>query len=300
MKFRKKVISSEVVKEIAKRYDCDFLTASVLARRGITEGKDIQFFLEDDLRFQHNPFLFNEMEDAVSRILDAKDEGENVLIFGDRDVDGITSTALLYDYLTEIGMNVSWRIPTGDDGYGLSVQAVDDFANAAGTLIITVDCGISNNLEIAHANELGIDTIVVDHHNPPENLPDAAVIIDPKLPDSGYPFPDISGCAVAWKLVSALRFAFTSVYGQDICLLNVRPVNDAFTIEAIKTKNLTEKSRISETIIPGTVSITDTRLVKFLSGQQIYVWDAAVQKKMLTQIFGKGVDFNVLDIRPEH
>lgn len=299
MIWNKKNVSKEVLKELNQRFNCDPLTASILARRNITKGNDVLYFMEDDLRFLHNPFLFNEMEDAVDRILSAKEEGEKVLIFGDRDVDGVTSTTLLYDYLVELGLDVVWRLPSGDDAYGLSIKAVDDFAAAFGTLIITVDCGISNNVEIAHGNELGIDTIVVDHHNPPEILPEAAVIINPKIQDSGYPFMDISGCAVAYKLVTALRFSQSNLYKQDICLLNVRPVNDAYTIEAIKLRNMTEKNRISETIIPGEISISQTRLLPFLQGQQIFVWDATLQKKQLERIFGNGIEFNMMDLRPE-
>lgn len=299
MKWNKKNVSKEVIKELHERYGCDFLTASIFSRRNITDGNDLLYFLEDDLRFQHNSFTFSEMEDAVDRIMSAKEEGEKVLIFGDRDVDGITSTTLLYDYLTEIGIDVTWRLPSGDDGYGLSIKAIDDFAAAYGTLIITVDCGISNNDEIAHANELGIDTIIVDHHNPPEILPDAAVIINPKLEDSGYPFKDISGCAVAYKVVNALRFSFCEMYKQDICLLNVRPINEAYIVEGIKIRNMTVKARISESIVPGTVSIQQTRLIPFLQGQQIFVWDAPLQKKQLEKVFGTGVEFNLMDIRPQ-
>jgi single-stranded-DNA-specific exonuclease len=296
--WEKKEVSKEVVKEIHQRYGCDLLTSSILARRAITTGKDILYYLEDDIRYLHSPFLFNTMEDAVDRILNAKDEGEKVLIFGDRDVDGMTSTALLYQYLTEIGLDVQWKVPHGDDPYGLTIEAVNSFAAEYGTLIITVDCGISNIEEIAHAATLGIDTIVVDHHNAPEELPEA-IIVNPKAPNSGYPFLDISGCAVAYKLVTALRFAQTELYKQEICLLNVRPVNEAFIIEGLKVQNMVEKDQIAETLIPGVVSIQETRLISFLRGQQIFVWDAGIQQKMLQKIFGLGVEFNMLDIRPE-
>ena len=212
-KWIKKEIQKESVIELTKKYSIDSLTASIFTRRGITEGNDIMYFLEDDLRFLHNPFLFNQMEDAVDRILDAKDEGEKVLIFGDCDVDGITSTTILYEYLKYLGMDVSFRVPEGDDTYGMNKDAIDEFAKNYGTLIITVDCGIANHQEIKYASELGIDVIVTDHHNAPETLPAAIVILDPKESDSGYPFKDISGAAVAYKLVSALRFSHTDFYG---------------------------------------------------------------------------------------
>ena len=295
----KKEIAPEMVREICTRFSCDALTASIFARRNITTGYDIQYFLEDDLRYLHSPFLLSGMEDAVDRIIAAREEGERVLIFGDRDVDGITSTTVLYRCLKDMGIDVSWRIPSGEDTYGLSLKAVEDFAADCGTLIITVDCGISNNVEIDRAVELGIDVIITDHHNPPENLPNATIIIDPKLPDDEYPFPSISGCAVAFKLASALRFAQNELYKQELCLLNVRPVNDAYTIDCLKIVNMTERSRLTEIITPGMVRIEDTRLMQFLRGQQILVWDADLQKKQLTKIFGSGIEFNMMDLRPE-
>lgn len=295
----KKEIAPEMVKELCTRFSCDALTATILARRNITTGPDIQYFLEDDARYLHSPFLLSGMEDAVDRILAARDEEEKVLIFGDRDVDGITSTAILYRCLKDMGMDVSWRIPSGEDTYGLSLKAVEEFAAAYGTLIITVDCGISNNVEIDRAVKLGIDVIITDHHNPPENLPNATIIIDPKLPEDEYPFPYISGCAVAFKLATALRFAQNELYKQELCLLDVRPVNDAYTIDCVKMVNMTERARLTETITPGMIQIEDTRLLQFLRGQQILVWDAELQKKQLAKVFGTGVEFNMMDIRPE-
>ena len=295
----KKEIAPEMVREICTRFSCDALTASIFARRNVTTGPDIQYFLEDDLRYLHSPFLLSGMEDAVDRILAAREEGERVLIFGDRDVDGITSTTVLYRCLKDMGIEVSWRIPSGEDTYGLSLKAVEDFAANYGSLIITVDCGISNNVEIDRAVELGIDVIITDHHNPPENLPNATIIIDPKLPEDEYPFPFISGCAVAFKLASALRFAQNELYKQELCLLDVRPVNEAYIIDCIKMVNMTERARLSEIITPGMVRIEDTRLMQFLRGQQILVWDADLQKKQLAKIFGNGIEFNMMDLRPE-
>ena len=295
----KKEIAPEMVREICTRFSCDALTASIFARRNVTTGPDIQYFLEDDLRYLHSPFLLSGMEDAVDRILAAREEGERVLIFGDRDVDGITSTTVLYRCLKDMGIEVSWRIPSGEDTYGLSLKAVEEFAANYGSLIITVDCGISNNVEIDRAVELGIDVIITDHHNPPENLPNATIIIDPKLPEDEYPFPFISGCAVAFKLASALRFAQNELYKQELCLLDVRPVNEAYIIDCIKMVNMTERARLSEIITPGMVRIEDPRLMQFLRGQQILVWDADLQKKQLAKIFGNGIEFNMMDLRPE-
>jgi single-stranded-DNA-specific exonuclease len=300
MKWEKKNIPPELVKDLAAKYGCDLLTASILARRGHTQGEEIRYFLEESPQHLRNPFELPGMEDAVDRILAAREEGEKILVFGDRDVDGITSTALVTGFLSRQGMDVSWRLPMGDEPYGLSLRAVEEFAAAYGTLIITVDCGISNIAEVERANALGVDVIITDHHNPQEEIPRALAIVNPKLPGSAYPFRDLAGCGVAYKLVSALRFALKSeLYGQAMCLLNARPVNDAYIIEIAKMRNLAVTDRLAETVIPGMVEIGATRLPAFLEGQQILVWDGPLQKKTMVQIFGRGVDVQVLDIAGE-
>jgi len=297
MKWEKKEISGDLVKEISAKYGCDLLTASILVRSGFCTGDSIRYFLEDDLLSLRNPFAMDGMEDAVERILAAKEEGEKVLIFGDADVDGITGTALLAGFLESLGMDVTWRIPTGDESYGLSMEAVEEFAANDGTLIITVDCGISRFGEIKRAGELSVDVIVTDHHEPQDELPEALVIINPKLKDSSYPFRGLSGCGVAFKLVCAIRFAQRSeLYGQQICLLNTRPVNDAWIIETVKLRNLMVIDTLIESIVPGMVSISGTRLPAFLEGQQILVWDAPLQKQTFAKLFGRGVEVGMLDI----
>ncbi|MCK5672100.1 MAG: single-stranded-DNA-specific exonuclease RecJ, partial [Spirochaetales bacterium] len=120
MEWNKKKIDSDSVKNLADRYGLDLLTASIFYRRGIVEAEDIKFFLESDLRYTHNPFLFEEMEDAVDRIRQAADKGEKVKIFGDRDVDGITSTVILKNGLASIGIDAAWSLPEGNDPYGLT------------------------------------------------------------------------------------------------------------------------------------------------------------------------------------
>ncbi|MDR0602619.1 MAG: DHH family phosphoesterase [Treponema sp.] len=300
MNWEKKDISADLVKEISAKYGCDLLTASILVRRGLVSGEEIRYFLEDSEWHLRNPFDLPGMEDAVDRIIAAKEEGEKVLVFGDRDVDGITGTALLAGFFAGLGMDVSWRIPTGDEPYGLSVQAVEEFAGAYGTLIITVDNGISCVREIRRAGELSVDVIVTDHHNPPETLPEALVIVNPKLRDSRYPFRDLSGCAVAYKLVSALRFALgNELYGQNVALFNTRPLNDSWIIEIVKLRNLAEIDRLEETVNPGMVRISDTRLPAFLEGQHILAWDAPLQRRVVSKIFGAGVEISMLDMAPE-
>ena len=294
-------VTKNQIEPLCSKYNINQILASILVRRGINQGEDILYFLENDIRFQHSPFCFSVMEDIVERIFQAQEEGEKVLIFGDSDVDGITSTAILYSYLKKIGIDVQWKLPVGDDGYGLSIQAIDDFAKEDGSLIITVDCGISNFESIEHANDLQIDVIVTDHHNPQETLPEALLILDPKLPDSNYPFMDISGAAVAYKLVSALRFAKSPFYNTDICILDVQEdsENQCYNIDCLKVRNLNQKKELHQKIIPGVTSISQTKLPDFLSGNYIYVWDKKRVSTLLRQLFGSGIDFNLCDLQEE-
>lgn len=297
--WNKKIVSKNEVELLQKKYGIDALTASIFIRRNITQGKDILFYLEDDLRFQHSPFCFNEMEDAVDRILEAQEEKEKVLIFGDRDVDGVTATTVLYDCLKSMGIDVSFRLPQGDDAYGLSMEAVEDFSKNYGSLIITVDCGISNINEVARASELGIDVIITDHHNPPEELPSPAIILDQKLEDSGYPFKDISGCAVVYKLVSALRYAKSKWYKTEIVLLNIEEQENSYLISCVKVKNSIPVSKLEEKIIPGEKNLEETKLFSYLKNQLIMVWNEKHIKTMLSNIFGNSADFNLMDLKNE-
>ena len=300
MKWNKKEAPAELVKEIAARYGCDFITASILIRRDVTTPEALLYFLESDKRYLRNAFLMPGVEDAVERVLAAMEEGEKVLVFGDRDTDGITSTSLLVGFLERNGVDASWELPRGDEPYGLSIGAIDRFAKENGSLIITVDCGISNFNEIQYAAGLNIDVIVTDHHRPHETLPEAYAIVNPKVKTDGvyrYPFQELAGCGVAYKLVCALRFALKSpFYGHSICFLNVEPAAEgSWTVDILKTRNFAAVDRLTELIVPGTVGITGTRLPAFLEGQQIFVYDAAEQKKRLQAVFGRGVEFGMFD-----
>lgn len=295
----KKNVTKADIEPLCKSYQIDKILASIFVRRGITEGSEILYYLENDLRFQHEPFMLPNMEDAVERILQAEEEGEKILIFGDSDTDGITSTTILYDYLKGRGIDVSWRIPVGDDPYGLSKDAVNKFYDEGGSLIITVDCGISNYEEVELANSLGIDVIVTDHHNPQATVPQASVIVNPKLEESAYPFKEISGAAVAYKLVSALRYAHTDFYNSEITIIEVGEEEDAVLIDCVKIKNLVKVKELHERIIPGRTSIYDTKLLNFLTGQVLYAWDSQAVKNAFLNIFGSGIDFMLNDLRNE-
>ena len=182
MKWIKNEVDSGLVREFSARYKVDLLPATIFVRRGLTDPEQLRFFFEDDLRFLHNPFLLDEMGDAVERILQAVSEGEKVHVFGDRDVDGVTSTVLMTDTLRKVGLEVSWAVPMGDSPYGLSREVVDECIAADVTLLVAVDCGTTNAAEIQYAADHGIDTIVVDHHNPQEDRPPAIAIRNCRTP----------------------------------------------------------------------------------------------------------------------
>jgi single-stranded-DNA-specific exonuclease len=302
MKWVKNRADSQKVKEIAGRYGVDLITATILVRRSITSPAALLFFLENDVRFLHNPFLMQNMAEAVERIDAAVESGEGILIFGDRDVDGITSTVLLYEILKEMGAEAQWMLPEGEEAYGLSRKAIEKAVETGTGLLITVDCGISNTREIALAAELGIETIVIDHHNPPETLPAAAAIVNPKLAGSIYPFRDLCGCAVASKVEWALRFSQTPFFNVPIVLMNARPANQTVVVDAVKLVNLVETERISENIVPGIVRFEKTRLCGFIAraggSGEILVLDARSQSRMLGKAFGGEVEISLSDLSP--
>jgi len=295
MKWRKPPVDAEEVKRISTRFGTDLLTAAILARRGVTAAAMMPYYLEDDLRYLHDPFLFPDMPDVVERIEQARREGERVLVFGDRDVDGITSTAVIVSTLRERGIDVEWQVPEGDESYGLTIEAVEAFAGRSGTLILAVDCGITSIEEIARGNELGIDTIVVDHHNPHEELPPAVAIINPKVGDE-YPFDGLCACGVCAKVRQAIAIGDTEVYGELVTLLNARPANDTVIVDAMLVENGIEVDRVTEALVPGVASLETSRLRDYLVGRTLVCYDEALQKRLIHEGVGPNVDVFMVDL----
>lgn len=296
MTWNKKEISPSAVKEMVQRFQLEPLPASILLRRGILEPRDLCFFLEDDLRFLHNPFLFNQMELAVDRILLAAEEEERVMVFGDRDVDGITSTVLLVEALRETGLDPKWRVPVGDDAYGLSIEAVEAFAAEDGSLILTVDNGITCLKEIERAAELGIDVIVLDHHEPQENLPAALAVINPKVPGEGYPFRDLAGCGVASRLVWALAFSRSDIYNQSFVLLHSEPLDEDRQLEALTVTNLLPGEELSFPLSRG--ENYKEGLMEMLQGRPLICYRKEDVLPALRDLFGASVDIELQELAP--
>jgi single-stranded-DNA-specific exonuclease len=178
----------------------------ILHNRGCDTPEAIEKFFAPSLSDLHDPFLMKDMEKAVDRIIRAIHAQEKILIHGDYDTDGITGAALLISNLRKFGAVVSYYIPHRlEEGYGLSVSGVNQTIKEKCSVLVTVDCGSSAVNEIAYANRQNIDVLVCDHHQPKEILPDALALINPKLPDSNYPFRELAGVGVAFKLVEALH-----------------------------------------------------------------------------------------------
>ncbi len=190
--------------EIYNNFNLDKDITTLLYNRDIIAGEDIKTFLYGGVEDITSPFLLKDIDKAVERLEIAKEKGEPVWIYGDYDVDGITSVSLCYLALKELGYNVKYYIPLRDEGYGLNIEALNYIKSEGGTLVITVDCGISSHKEIAHANEIGIDIIVTDHHEINSGNPPAFAVINPKREDNEYKFKYLAGVGTAFFLISAL------------------------------------------------------------------------------------------------
>ncbi len=186
------------------------ILAKLLFQKGIRTDKEIKSFLFPDYQ-NHilDPFLFSDMEKAMERVKKARDQKEKVLIYGDYDVDGVTSSAILEEALQNIGIKAEIYIPNKKtEGYGMNLEAIEEFKKRGINLIISVDCGISNYNEIEKANEYSIDSIIIDHHHVPEKTPSSHAIINPQMENSGYPFRNLAGVGVAFKFVQAIYKKF--------------------------------------------------------------------------------------------
>ena len=198
-------VDENVVENIMKKHNISRLIAQVLANRGITDNQEIQVFLNPTRDDFINPFLMKDMEKATERIINAINKKEKTIIYGDYDVDGITSITVLKKFLEERGLKVDTYIPNRlDEGYGLNKEAIKEIANNGYKLMITVDCGISGIDEIELAKQLGIETIITDHHEQADILPNAYCIVDPKRKNETYPFRGLAGVGVVFKLIQAI------------------------------------------------------------------------------------------------
>tara|TARA_R110002167_G_scaffold158880_6_gene354241 strand:+ start:6843 stop:8534 length:1692 start_codon:yes stop_codon:yes gene_type:complete len=193
------------INALATTLKVDDLVAQLLLQRGIGSYDEALAFFRPKLSHLHDPFLMKDMAVAVERIESAIENQENILVFGDYDVDGTTSVALVFSYLMTYYPNVATYIPDRyKEGYGVSYQGIDFAEDNGFSLIIALDCGVKAIDKVAYAKDKGIDFIICDHHRPGDNLPDAVAVLDPKRADCSYPYDELCGCGVGFKLVQAL------------------------------------------------------------------------------------------------
>ena len=197
-------IDDEAVDTLSRAMGITPLTARLLCNRGYTDPASAELFFGNDERVWHDPMLMADMTPAVRRVLEAVEHQESIAIYGDYDVDGVTSVTSLYLYLTGLGAKVTCYIPNRlGEGYGMSVAAVDQLAADGVSLIITVDTGITAHAEIAHAAALGVDTVVTDHHECHADIPVCCAVVNPHRPDCPYPFKELAGVGVVFKVICA-------------------------------------------------------------------------------------------------
>ena len=201
-----KDVSDELtVQRLADSLNISPILARLLVLRNIITFNEARHFFRPSLDSLHDPFLMDQMEEATTRVITALTENQKICIYGDYDVDGTCATALLYMFLKELYANVEFYIPRRlEEGYGLSTSAMDAVKAMGTNLMIAVDCGITAIEETNYANELGIDVIICDHHQPKEELPNAFAVLDPLKPSCNYPFKYLSGAGVAFKLAQGL------------------------------------------------------------------------------------------------
>ncbi len=190
--------------ELAKKFAGSPAIAELLVQRGITTVEEAEHFFNPSLSDLHDPFLMRDMDKAVKRLNKAIGAKENILVYGDYDVDGTTAVSLVYKYLRNYYSHIEYYIPTRDEeGYGISIKSIDHAVANNIKLIIVLDCGIKAIEEIAYAKQHGIDFIICDHHVPDDELPDAYAILNPKMDNNTYPYPHLSGCGVGFKFMQA-------------------------------------------------------------------------------------------------
>lgn len=196
--------SESTVKRLEYGLGISRITARVLAARGIADETEAKSFLEPRLDDLSDPTALPDADASLERLIDAVTNDDHVMVIGHDDVDGITASAIIFGALKQVGTDVSYYIPDSPtEGIGLSRKIVDRFKKIGVSLIVTVDCGVSNAAGVAYARSLGIDTIVTDHHEPPDELPEAVGVIDAKRKDSDYGFRDLAGCGVAFRFMEA-------------------------------------------------------------------------------------------------
>ena len=228
----------QTVKQLSFELGVDPVLAELLVQRGVCTFHQARSFFRPDLADLHDPFLMTDMDKAVERVHQAVITGEKILVYGDYDVDGTTAVSLVYSFLRRLTRNIDFYIPERyDEGYGVSYKGIDWAAENGFGLIITLDCGIKANEKVEYARERGIEVIICDHHLPENELPKAVAVLDPKREDCFYPFDDLSGCGVGFKLVQAYSQRYDIPFESLIPLLDLLVVSIASDLVSVTDEN---------------------------------------------------------------
>ena len=235
----KEVADPENVKQLASELGVDPVLAELLVQRGVHTFEQARSFFRPNLDDLHDPFLMKDMDKAVERLHEAVISREKVLVYGDYDVDGTTAVSLVYSFLkNHTKAVVDFYIPERyDEGYGVSYKGLDWAHENGFKLIITLDCGIKANEKVEYARERGIDVIICDHHLPENELPKAVAVLDPKREDCNYPFDDLSGCGVGFKLVQAYAKKYDVPFDNLIPLMDLLVVSIASDLVSVTDEN---------------------------------------------------------------
>lgn len=263
-----------LVDELRSKLKIDSVIAELLLQRGITSYHEAEAFFRPKLENLHDPFLMKDLDKAVDRLSQAIDNNEKVMLFGDYDVDGTTAVALLYSFLIKKLPNLIYYIPDRyNEGYGLSFQGIDFAAEANVNLIISLDCGIKSVEKIAYAREQGIDFIVCDHHTPGEVIPDA-LVLDPKRKDCSYPYDELSGCGVGFKLL------------QGLCIHKNYPLEELFLLLDL----------VAVSIGADIVPITGENRILCFHGMRLLNENPRPSFESLLKFAGKGFPVSLTDV----
>ena len=234
----KEVGSEEDVQRLSEELSIDAYLSNLLVQRGVKTFDEAKAYFRPQLSDLHDPFLMTDMDKAVDRIALALEKKEKILVYGDYDVDGTTAVALVYTYLNQFYDNIDFYIPDRDtEGYGISYQGIDFAAEEGFSLMIILDCGIKAIEKTKYASEKNIDFIICDHHRPGDEIPPACAVLDPKRADCPYPFKELSGCGVGFKLVQAYTQKFERPQEDLISFLDLVVVSIASDIVPIIGEN---------------------------------------------------------------
>ena len=227
-----------LTKKLSSAININPVLAGLLVQRGIDSFEQAKVFFRPSLHDLHNPFLMKDMDKAIFRIEKALENDERILIYGDYDVDGTTAVALVYSFLQKRTKNISFYIPDrNSEGYGISFKAIDYAADNEIALVIALDCGIKDVKKISYANSKNIDFIICDHHTPGDELPDAIAVLDPKRKNCEYPFKELSGCGIGYKLLQAFTMKNKNAENELLQNIDLVAISTAADIVPVTGEN---------------------------------------------------------------